>query len=138
MLSVAAILSKTNLDFQSDIDFEERYLDISLRAQMATGTFSYLIMRDDAVDNYTKEDYFTDLNTLIKLDYFEPDEIYYGAENVPVGLKLRIDTVRKLGLSEDHDYYIVFGYSTSEMKYQNALIGYLYNLDDVEAEAQQK
>ena len=125
-----ALLSKTNLDFQSDIDFEERYLDISLRAQMATGTFSYLIIRDDAMYNYTRDDYFTDLNSLIDIKtYFEEDEIYYGAEDVPVGLKLRIDTLRNLGLSEDHDYYIVFGYSTDDMKTQNDLIGYLFNLD---------
>ena len=125
-----ALLSDTNLDFQSDIEFEERYLDISLRAQMATGTFSYLIIRDDAMYNYTREDYFTDLNSLIDIDtYFEKDEIYYGAEDIPVGLKLRIDTVRKMGLSEDHDYYIVFGYATSEMKTQNDFIGYLFNLD---------
>ena len=125
-----ALLSDTNLDFKSDIEFEERYLDISLRAQMATGTFSYLLIRDDAMYNYTRDDYFTDLNTLIDInEYFEEDEIYYGAEDVPVGLKLRIDTVRKLGLSEDHDYYVVFGYNTGEMKTQNDFIGYLFDLD---------
>ena len=69
------------------------------------------------------------MNSLIDIDkYFEKDEIYYGAEDIPVGLKLRIDTVRKLGLSEDHDYYIVFGYNTSDMKTQNDLIGYLFDL----------
>lgn len=125
-----ARLSETNLNFSSDMEFEERYLDVALRAQMATGTFSYLIMRDDAVDNYAQEDYYQDLNMLTDLSLFEEDDIYHGAEDLPVGIKLKDDTVSKLGLPSDHDYYILFGVSTSkELKTQQSFIKYLYGFN---------
>ena len=121
-----ARLADTELSFESDIEYEEKYLDVALRAQMATGTYTYLIIRDDAVDNYGYEDYYQDLGMLTDISKFSKDSFFYNDEDVPVGLKLNENTVAKLGLPDDSDYYIFFAYTTNSVENESKMIDYLF------------
>ena len=136
----AAILDAEDLNFSSDSEYETKYLEVSFRASVLTGTYDYLIMREDAVYNYSTPDYFQDMSQLVNMDNFTEDDFYYyvateeekaknsqgisfrdifnaGEEEdpdrpVPLALKLTDDIERKLGLDEQYTYYIAFAYST--------------------------
>ncbi len=136
----AAVLDAEELNFASDVEYEEKYLEISFRASVLTGTYDYVIMREDAVYNYSTPDYFQDMSQLVNMDNFSEDDFYYyvateeekarnsrgisfqdifrmGEEEededrpVPLALKLTDEIERKLGLDEQYDYYIGFAYS---------------------------
>ena len=134
----AALLNSEDLNFKSDLEYEERYLEIAFRASILTGTYDYLIMREDAVYNYSTPDYFQDLSNLVNMDNFSEDDFYYyvptEAEKakknqgisiddllgrsdpdedkpVPVALKLTDEIEKKLGLDEEYTYYIAFANS---------------------------
>ena len=136
----AALLNSEDLNFKSDLEYEERYLEIAFRASILTGTYDYLIMREDAVYNYATPDYFQDLNNLVNMDNFSEDDFYYyvptEAEKakrnqgisiddllgrsdpdedkpVPVALKLTDEIEEKLGLDQEYTYYIAFANSMS-------------------------
>ena len=134
----AALLNSEDLNFKSDLEYEERYLEIAFRASILTGTYDYLIMREDAVYNYATPDYFQDLNNLVNMENFSEDDFYYyvptEAEKekrnqgisiddllgrsdpdedkpVPVALKLTDEIEAKLGLDQEYTYYIAFANS---------------------------
>ena len=137
----AALLDADNLSFSDDLEYETKYLDVAFRASLLTGTYDYMIMREDAVYNYTTPDYFQDMNDLVNMENFSEDDFYYyvatdeekaranqgisfsdifgTAEEededapVPLALKLTDEAERKLGLDEQYDYYIAFAYATS-------------------------
>ena len=136
----AALLNSEDLNFKNDLEYEERYLEIAFRASILTGTYDYLIMREDAVYNYATPDYFQDLNNLVNMDNFSEDDFYYyvptEAEKekrnqgislddllgrsdpdedkpVPVALKLTDEIEEKLGLDQEYTYYIAFANSMS-------------------------
>ena len=137
----AAVIDAEDLNFSSDSEYEGRYLEVSFRASLLTGTYDYLIMREDAVYNYSTPDYFQNMSDLVNMDNFTEDDFYYYVateaekernskgislkdifntgedededEPVPLALKLTDDIERKLGLDEQYDYYLAFAYSTS-------------------------
>ena len=137
----ASLIDSEELNFKSDLEYEEKYLEVAFRATLATGTYDYLIMREDAVYNYSTPDNFQDLSALINMDNFEEGDFYYyvateeekekrskgvsindlfGAGNkkdldkpVPLALKLTDEIEEKLGLNTKYDYYIAFAYSFS-------------------------
>ena len=137
----AAVIDAEDLSFSSDSEYESKYLEVSFRASLLTGTYDYLIMREDAVYNYSTPDYFQDMSDLVNMENFTEDDFYYyvateeekarskkgislqdllnpGEEEdedvpVPLALKLTDDIERKLGLDEQYDYYLAFAYSTS-------------------------
>lgn len=137
----AAILDAEDLNFSSDSEYESKYLEVAFRASILTGTYDYLIMREDAVYNYSTPDYFQDMSQLINMENFSEDDFYYyvateeekakasqgislkdifkGGDDddedrpVPLGLKLTDEAEKKLGLDEEYTYYIAFAYSTS-------------------------
>ena len=131
----AKLLNSEDLNFKSDIEYEERYLDVAFRASILTGSYDFLILREDAVYNYSTPDYFQDLSNLVNMENFSEDEFYYYVateeekakrnqgisiddllgksteeddEPVPVALKLTDDIVAKLGLDDQYTYYIAF------------------------------
>ena len=95
---------------------------------MLTGTYDYLIMREDAVYNYSTPDYFQDMSQLVNMENFSDEDFYYyvateeekaknskgislrdifngGDEEdedrpVPLALKLTDEIEEKLGLDE--------------------------------------
>lgn len=136
----AAVLDAEELNFSSQGEYDQKYLEISFRASVLTGTYDYLIMREDAVYNYSTPDYFQDMSDLVNMDNFSEDDFYYyvateeeKARNskgislqdifnmgesgededrpIPLALKLTDDIERKLGLDEQYDYYIGFAYA---------------------------
>lgn len=137
----AAVLDAEDLNFTSDSEYDAKYLEVAFRASILTGTYDYLILREDAVYNYSTPDYFQDMNDLVNMENFSEDDFYYyvatdeekarasqgisfrdifnGGEEeeedapVPLGLKLTDEIERKLGLDEEYTYYIAFAYSTS-------------------------
>lgn len=137
----ASLIDSEDLNFKSDIEYEDKYLEVAFRATLVTGTYDYLIMREDAVYNYSTPDNFQDLSQLLNMDNFTEEDFYYyvateeekakrsqgvslndlfGAGNkndldkpVPLALKLTDDIEKKLGLDEEYDYYIAFAYSFS-------------------------
>ena len=137
----AAVLDAEDLNFSSDSEYDAKYLEVAFRASILTGTYDYLILREDAVYNYSTPDYFQDMNDLVNMENFSEDDFYYyvatdeekarasqgisfrdifnGGEEeeddapVPLGLKLTDEIERKLGLDEEYTYYIAFAYSTS-------------------------
>ena len=132
-----AVLLDTDLSFKSQLEYEEKYLEIAFRASLLTGNYDYLIMRADAAYNYSTPDYFQDMNLLVNMDNFTEDDFYYyipdekdkasggmsimdlfGAEEeedvpVPLGLKLTDEIEEKLGLDTQYTYYIAFAQSNS-------------------------
>ena len=150
-----AELIDTELGYGSVSEYEEKYLEVAFRSQIVTGTFDYVIMRDDVVWGYSTTDYFMDMNDLVNMDNFTSDDFYYyemtdaektksrqgisfqdlfkmGAEEsdepVPVALKLTDEAEKKLGLDEEHDYYIGFAYSIGTKGYADYVkfIEYLF------------
>ena len=137
----SALIEADDLNFASDSEYDQKYLEVSFRAAILTGTYDYLILREDAVYNYATPDYFQDMSDLVNMDNFSEDDFYYyvatdeekarnsqgisfrdifnGGEEededkpVPVALKLTDETERRLGLDESYDYYIGFAYSTT-------------------------
>jgi uncharacterized membrane protein YesL len=137
----AAVLDAEDLNFSSDSEYEGKYLEVALRASILTGTYDYLIMREDAVYNYSTPDYFQDMSQLVNMENFTEDDFYYyvateeeksrnsqgisfrdifnGGDDededrpVPLALKLTDEIEGKLGLDEQYNYYIAFAYSTS-------------------------
>jgi len=136
----AALIDSEDLSFNSDVEFESQYLEISFRAALLTGNYDYLIMREDAAYNYSTPDYFQDLSSLVDMEKFSEDDFYYYVETeaekanrsqgisiddlmgrtkekddapVPVALKLTDEIERKLGLDEQYTYYIGFARSTT-------------------------
>lgn len=130
-----SMLLDSDLNFKSDLEYEEKYLEVAFRASILTGTYDYLIIREDAVYNYAILDYFQNLNEVIDMNNFSEDDLYYyeltdeekaalkqgislndlfstGEEEtdepVPVAIKLTDDIERKLGLDEEYTYYIAF------------------------------
>ena len=136
----AALLSADNLSFEDELEYETKYLDVAFRAAFLTGTYDYMIMREDVVYNYTTPDYFQDMNELVNMENFSEDDFYYyvatdeekarasrgisfseifGLEEeeeedqpLPLALKLTDEIERELGLDEQYTYYIGFAYST--------------------------
>ncbi|MBO7450355.1 MAG: YesL family protein [Clostridiales bacterium] len=121
-----AVLSDTDLSFNTEMEFEEQYLDIAFRVQMATGEYSYVIMREDAVDNYVAEDFFQDIDALTDISRFDEADLYMGPNNTAVAIKLNDRAIEKLGLQEGSDYYIAFAYNTTKTKPQTQFIDYLF------------
>lgn len=137
----AAVLDAEDLNFSNNAEYESKYLEVALRASLLTGTYDYLIMREDAVYNYSTPDYFQDMSQLVNMENFSDEDFYYyvateeekaknskgislrdifngGDEEdedrpVPLALKLTDEIEEKLGLDEQYDYYIAFAYSTS-------------------------
>lgn len=137
----SALIEADDLSFASDSEYDQKYLEVSFRAAILTGTYDYLILKEDAVYNYATPDYFQDMSDLVNMDNFSEDDFYYyvatdeekarnsqgisfrdifnGGEEededkpVPVALKLTDETERRLGLDESYDYYIGFAYSTT-------------------------
>ena len=137
----AAVLDAEDLNFSNSAEYESKYLEVALRASLLTGTYDYLIMREDAVYNYSTPDYFQDMSQLVNMENFSDEDFYYyvateeekaknskgislrdifngGDEEdedrpVPLALKLTDEIEEKLGLDEQYDYYIAFAYSTS-------------------------
>ena len=137
----ASLIDSEDLNFKSDLEYEEKYLEVAFRATLATGTYDYLIMREDAVYNYSTPDNFQDLSQLLNMDNFTEDDFYYyvateeekekrskgislndlfgaGSKNdldkpVPIALKLTDEIEEKLVLNTKYDYYIAFAYSFS-------------------------
>ena len=133
-----AELLDSDLNFRSDLEYEEKYLEVAFRASILTGAYDYLIMREDATYTYGMLDYFKDMNQIVDMNNFSPDDFYYYEETdeekaadagrfsiqdifgggdeeqgpVPVALKLTDDIERKLGLDEKYTYYIAFAYTT--------------------------
>lgn len=127
-----ASLLDTDLNFKSELDYQERYLDIAFRASLLTGAYDYLIMREDAVYNYSSPDYLTSMELIVDMDKFTEDDFYYyeatekeKAEydeedgRVPLGLKLTDEIEKKLGLNEEGTYYIAFAFSTGPNDLEN-------------------
>jgi len=146
-----AQLLDTELNFKSDLEFEDKYLEIAFRASVLTGQFDYLIMREDAVDNYSTLDYFMDLSNLVNMDNFSEDDFFYYTEEpdtsgglsiddllnkkkeekvgtFPIALKLTEEAEENLGLDTKYTYYIAFTYSTeaSGDKTNQKFIEYLF------------
>ena len=149
-----AVLLDSDLNFKSDLEYEEKYLEVAFRASILTGAYDYLIMREDATYTYGMLDYFQDMNQLVDMNNFDPDDFYYFEETdeekaldagkfslqdlfsggeeeqgpVPVALKLTDDIERKLGLDEQYTYYIAFAYATdnSSDKDHQKFIEYLF------------
>ena len=136
-----ASLLDTDLDFKTDLDFQERYLDIAFRASLLTGAYDYLIMREDAVYNYSTPDYLTSMELIVDMDkYTESDFYYYEATDkekseydadegkVPLALKLTDEIERKLGLNEEGTYYIAFTFSTgaNDLEEDAKFVEYLF------------
>ena len=135
----AVLLDSEDLNFKSDLEYEQKYLEVAFRASILTGTYDYLIMREDAVYNYSTPDYFVDVSTLVNMDNFTEDDFYYyvatDAEKakrsqgisindilgktsktdddkpVPVAIRLTDEIEKKLGLDEQYTYYIAFAHS---------------------------
>ena len=70
----AVIMDSDEFDIKTDIDFEESYLDLTLRAAIMTGEVDYLILREDAIDNYGTTDYFQDISAIAASDKFTEDD----------------------------------------------------------------
>lgn len=146
-------LLDTDLNFYSDIEFEQNYMEVAFRANILTGSFDYMIMREDAVDNYSTLDYFMDLNMLINMDNFSEDDFFYYEEEEdtsggisiddllskakkseddtgphPIAMKLTDEIEEKLGLDTKYTYYIAFTYSMEASGDANnrKFIEYLY------------
>lgn len=151
----AALLDSEDLNFNSDLEYEDKYLEVAFRASILTGTYDYLIMREDAVYNYSTPDYFIDLSELVNMDNFSEDDFYYYVATeeekakrsqgisindilgkskkeddkpIPVALKLTDDIKKKLGLDEQYEYYIAFAHAIDAGGNQKYLkfIEYLY------------
>ena len=135
-----AELLDTDLNFKNDLDYQERYLDIAFRASILTGAYDYLIMREDAVYNYSTPDYFQDLSELLDISKFSESDLYYyeptdkekenGAddERSLLAVKLTDEIKQNLGLSPDHTYYIAFAYPNASDDFDNytKFIEYLF------------
>ena len=138
----AGLLDADNLSFSDEMEYESKYLEVAFRAALLTGTYDYMIMREDVVYNYTTPDYFQSMEDLVNMENFSEEDFYYyvateeekaeaskgisfqdlfgsGEDEededrpVPLALKLTDEIERKLGLDEQYDYYIAFAYSTS-------------------------
>ena len=112
-------------------------------------------MREDAVYNYSTPDYFIDLSGLVNMENFSEDDFYYYVATeeekakrkqgisindilgkskpeedkpIPVALKLTDDIKKKLGLDDQHDYYIAFAHALDSKGNEKYLkfIEYLY------------
>ena len=139
-----AYLDATDLNFESDVEFEEQYMEVALRAQVYTGAFDYLILREDAVDNYVSNDSFEDLSTIVDLERFDKSDIYYFNETetnkytgttkvtkIPLALRLNDKAKENLGLDKQYDYYIAFAYQmgfSSSYDVQAKFTDYLFEL----------
>lgn len=138
-----AVLQGTDLNFTSDDEFEEQYMGVALKAQIFTGAFDYLILREDAVDNYVSYDNFEDLRAVTDVTKFDEGVVYSmeheekdnitgktTKEDVPLALKLSDDTEVKLGLDPEYDYYIAFAYQMGPSSYdaQEKFVDYLFAL----------
>ena len=138
-----AVLQTTDLNFTSDDEYEEQYMGVALRAQIFTGAFDYLIMREDVVDNYVSVDNFEDLRAIIDVTKFDEDTVYSMEDEqtdnvtgekttdiVPLALKLTDETEEKLGLDTEYDYYIAFAYKMGVSSYdaQEKFVNYLFSL----------
>lgn len=152
----AKVLESEEFNFSSDLEYEENYLDLTLRAAIMTGEVDYLIVREDAIDNYATTDYFQDMNKIVSVADCNPDDFYYfvlteeekaqrsqgvslndifksGKEKnfdpVPVAIKLTDETEKKLGLDEQYTYYIAFAnpIGTDKTKDFRNFFNYLYN-----------
>lgn len=136
-----ASLLDTDLNFKTDLDFQERYLEIAFRATLLTGAYDYMIMREDAAFNYATPDYLTDMSLIADMDKFSESDFYYytptekekqnyDAEDgrIPLGLKLTDDIKKKLGINDDKTYYITFAYSTgpSDLENDAKFVEYLF------------
>ena len=148
-------LLDSDLNFKSDLEYEEKYLEVAFRASILTGSYDYLIIREDAVYNYAILDYFQDLNEVVDMNNFSEDDFYYyelteeekaslkqgislndifksgeeeDDEPVPVAIKLTDDVERKLGLDEEYTYYIAFANASDAAAKQDAVkfIEYLF------------
>ncbi len=138
-IQTAVLADNKDLDFTSEFEYEQKYLDVAFRASILTGTYDYMIMREDAVYAYSTPDYFQDMSQLVNMDNFSADDFYYyeatpeekarnsegvsfrelfnGASSdddgpVPLALKLTDEVEEKLGLDTQYDYYIAFAYAT--------------------------
>jgi len=149
------LLAAEDLYFSDESEYEEKYLDVAFRAQIITGTFDYMIMREDAVYTYSTPDYFQDLSLLVDMDNFTEDDFYYYVETeaekakkgkgvsiddllgrgakdsdnpIPIALKLTEEAKQNLGLDDGHDYYIAFAYAFSAKENNNYMkfIEYLF------------
>lgn len=131
-----ALLVDSDFSYSTQAEYEDKYLELALRASIVTGTYDYLIIREDAVFNYGTSDYFMDMNSLLNMENFSEDDFYYYVETeeekkrdmqgvsfndlfkagsdddedgpVPVALKLTDEIEKKLGLDEQSTYYIAF------------------------------
>lgn len=152
----AVIMDSDEFDIQTDIDFEESYLDLTLRAAIMTGEVDYLILREDAIDKYGTTDYFQDVSAIAASDKFTEEDYYYyvmteeeiakskqgkslndlfssgekSYDPVPIALKLSDEVEKKLGLNEQYTYYIAFANSIGASKNDDyaKLISYLFDL----------
>jgi len=135
----AFLADNKDMDFTSEFEYEQKYLEVAFRASIVTGQYDYMIMREDAVYAYSTPDYFQDMRQLVNMENFSEDDFYYYEETeeekaksskgisfrdifnmgdeeedgpVPLALKLTDEIEQKLGLDEQYDYYIAFAYST--------------------------
>ena len=118
-------LLDTDLNFKTDLDYQERFLDVSFRASLMTGAYDYLIMRENAVYNYSTPDYLQDMSEVCDIDRFAKEDIYYYVatdkekeqgqkeDNVPLAIKLTDELEGKFGLDPQYTYYIAFAFPTS-------------------------
>ena len=130
-----AALVDSDFSYDNPEDAEDQYLEVALRASILTGTYDYMIIREDAIYTYSTTDYFMDMNLLVNMENFTEDDFYYYVmtekekeqqskgislsdlingkseedyEPVPVALKLTDETESKLGLDQQYTYYIAF------------------------------
>ena len=131
-----AMLVDSDFSYSTQSEYEDKYLELALRASIVTGTYDYLIIREDAIFNYGTSDYFMDMNSLLNMENFSEDDFYYYVETeeekkrdmqgvslndlfkagsdddedgpIPVALKLTDEIERNLGLDEQNTYYIAF------------------------------
>ena len=130
-----AMLVDSDFSYDTQSEFDDKYLEVAFRASIVTGTYDYMIVREDAIYNYATTDYFMDLNSILNMDNFTEDDFYYyvmtdeekareaqgfslndllniGSEDsdepAPVALKLTDDIENKLGLDEQYTYYLAF------------------------------
>ena len=130
------MLGDSDFSYSTQSEYEDKYLELALRASIVTGTYDYLIIREDAIFNYGTSDYFMDMNSLLNMENFSEDDFYYYVETeeekkrdmqgvslndlfkagsdddedapIPVALKLTDEIERNLGLDEQNTYYIAF------------------------------
>ena len=147
------IIDSEHLVTHTNSDYENVYLDMSLKAQIMTGGLDYLIIPSEQMDVFGTDSYFQDVSKFVDLQNFSENQIYYyqpeeGTSDmgsgkslyelfgnkqipdgpVPIAFELTDEIEERLGLDQSKVYYLAFAIQPLKDKSEEyaKVVDYLY------------